>query len=120
MKAAMKAIDQTRASAGTPSEPLLALSYAAIGYATCFDNALAITAQRMKKTITRSRTSAKLGMGRNGQGGYALDFDLYVEVCGLPRVEARKLVETTHRVCPYSDAVRSNADVRLHVTVARS
>jgi osmotically inducible protein OsmC len=114
----MKAIHQTRASPGTHSEPLLTLRYAAIGYATCFDTALAITAQRMKKTITSSRTSAKLAMGRNGEGGHALDIDLYVEVCGLPRAEARKLVETTHRVCPYSDAVRSNGDVRLHVTVA--
>ena len=44
--------------------------------------------------------------------------DLYVEVRGLPKGDAHKLVETTHRVCPYSNAVRSNADVRLHVTVA--
>jgi hypothetical protein len=48
----MKAIDQTRASTGTDSEPLLALANAAIGYAMCFDTALAMTAQRMKKDIT--------------------------------------------------------------------
>jgi osmotically inducible protein OsmC len=118
MEAAMKAIEKTHASAGGNSEDLFALGYAAIGYATCFDNALAITAQRMNKTITSSRTSARLGMGRNGGGSYALDIDLYVEVRGLPKADARKLVETTHRVCPYSNAVRSNADVRLHVTVA--
>jgi len=114
----MKAIDQTRASTGTHSEPLLALGNAAIGYAMCFDTALAMTAQRMKKDITSSRTSAKIGMGRNSEGGYALGMDLYVEVRGLPKADARKLVETTHRVCPYSNAVRSNFDVRLRVTVA--
>ena len=48
-----------------------------------------MTAQRMKKDITSSRTSAKLGVGRNGD-----------------------------RVCPYSNAVRSNFDVHLRVTVA--
>ena len=30
----------------------------AIGYAACFDSALALTAQRMKKAISGSRTSA--------------------------------------------------------------
>jgi osmotically inducible protein OsmC len=114
----MKPIDQTRTSAGTHSEPLLSLGNAAIGYAMCFDTALAMTAQRMKKDITSSRTSAKLGVGRNSEGRYALDLDLYVEVRGLPKGDARKLVATTHRVCPYSNAVRSNLNVHLHVTVA--
>ena len=114
----MKAIDRTHAGVGGNSEDPFALGHAAIGYATCFDTALAMTAHRMNKTITSSRTSAKLGMGRNGEGSYALDIDLYVEVGGLPKADARKLVETTHRVCPYANAVRSNGDVRLHVTVA--
>jgi osmotically inducible protein OsmC len=43
--------------------------------------------------------------------------DLYVEVQGLPEAEARALVEATHHVCPYSNALRGNVDVRLHVTV---
>jgi Ohr subfamily peroxiredoxin len=118
LEAAMKAIDRSHAGVGGNSEELLALGHAAMGYATCFDHALAITAQRMNKPITGSRTSAKFGMGRVGEGGSALDIDLYVEVRGLPKADARKLVETTHRVCPYSNAVRRNADVHLHVTVA--
>ena len=72
----------------------------------------------MKKAITGSRTSVEVGMGQNDQGGYALDIDLYVEVGGLPDADARELVQATHRVCPYSNAVRGNVDVRLHVTVA--
>ena len=89
----------------------------AIGYAACFDSALALTAQRMKKVISGSRTSAAVGMGQNSAGGYALDVDLYVEVHGLPEAEARELVDTTHRVCPYSNALHGNVDVRLHVSV---
>ena len=88
----------------------------AIGYAACFDNALAVTARRLKKAISGSRTSVEVGMGQNDQGGYALDIDLYVEVGGLPDADARELVQATHRVCPYSNAVRG-VDVRLHVTV---
>lgn len=99
--------------AGTNPEQLFA-----IGYAACFDNALGLTAQRLKKSITGSRTSAEVGIGQNGEEGYALDIDLFVEVRGLLEADARELVETTHRICPYSNAVRGNVDVRLHVTVA--
>jgi lipoyl-dependent peroxiredoxin len=90
----------------------------AIGYAACFDNALAATARRLKKAITGSKTSAEVGLGQNDRGGYALDIDLFVEVRGLPEADARELVDAAHHVCPYSNAVRGNVDVRLHVSVA--
>jgi osmotically inducible protein OsmC len=88
----------------------------AIGYAACFDSALALTAKQLKMAITGSRTSAEVGMGQNGDGGYALDIDLHVAVRGLPEAQARQLVDATHRVCPYSNATRGNVEVRLHVT----
>jgi osmotically inducible protein OsmC len=88
----------------------------AIGYAACFDSALALTARQLKMAITGSRTAAEVGMGQNGEGGYALDIELHVEVRGLPEAQARELVDATHRVCPYSNAVRGNVEVRLHVT----
>ena len=31
--------------------------------------------------------------------------------------QAKDLVETTDKVCPYSNAVRGNVDVRLHTQV---
>ena len=116
----MKPIHPAHSSACANPQNLLALGHAAIGYAACFDGALAITAQRMKKVIAGSTTSARLAMGRIGEGGYALGIDLYVKVRGLPRADARRLVETTHRVCPYSNAILNNVDVRLHVSVART
>jgi organic hydroperoxide reductase OsmC/OhrA len=39
-------------------------------------------------------------------------------VQGLSEADAHKLVETTHQVCPYSNATRGNVDVRLHTSVA--
>jgi len=86
MEEAMKAIDKACSSASVNSEHLFALGSAAIGYAACFDTALAMTAQRMKKVITSSTTSAKLAIGRIGDRGYVLGIDLYVEVRGLPKV----------------------------------
>jgi len=88
----------------------------ALGYAACFDNALAGVAKQMNLPITGSRTSAEVGIGQTPAGGYALDIDLWIEVHGLAETEARALVEATHRVCPYSNATQSNIDVRLHVS----
>ena len=51
------------------------------------------------------------------QGGFGLDIDLSVEIAGLSEADAHALVETAHKVCPYSNATRNNVDVRLHVTV---
>ena len=86
----------------------------AMGYAACFDNALTHVAQRMKLEGVSSKTSAVVGLGMNTQGGYALDIDLYIELSGVSEEQAKALVETTDKVCPYSNAVRGNVDVRLH------
>lgn len=88
----------------------------AIGYAACFDNALKHVADKQKLALTASKTSAEVGIGQNTTGGFALDVDLYVEIQGLNDAEAGQLVEATHQVCPYSNALRGNVDVRLHIT----
>ncbi|ANF58731.1 organic hydroperoxide resistance protein [Halotalea alkalilenta] len=90
----------------------------AMGYAACFDNALPVAAKQLKLAPAGTKTSVEVGIGQTPEGGYALDIDLYVEVQGLDEADAQKLVEATHRVCPYSNATRGNVDVRLHVTVA--
>lgn len=90
----------------------------AMGYAACFDNALLVAAKQLRLAPTATRTSVEVGIGQTAAGGYALDVDLHVEVHGLDQSAARKLVETAHQVCPYSNATRGNIEVRLHVSVA--
>ena len=90
----------------------------AMGYAACFDNALPVAAKQLGLAPTGTRTSVEVGIGQTATGGYALDVELHVEVQGLDEAAARKLVEATHQVCPYSNATRGNIDVRLHVSVA--
>lgn len=90
----------------------------AMGYAACFDNAVIMLARQQKKALQGSQTSVQVGLGQAEAGGYGLDIDLYVEVRGLPEAEAQALVAAAHQICPYSNAVRGNVDVRLHVTVA--
>lgn len=87
----------------------------ALGYAACFDSAMAVVARQMQLDASGSRTSVEVGIGQTSEGGYKLDLDIHITVPGLSEAEAQRLVEATHRVCPYSHATRDNIDVRLHV-----
>ncbi|MDT0684320.1 organic hydroperoxide resistance protein [Roseicyclus sp. F158] len=98
---------------GTNPEQLFAL-----GYAACFDSAMEMTAKQLGLDASASKTSVAVGIGQRSEGGYALDLDITAHLPGMPEDDARKLVEATHEVCPYSNATRGNIDVRLHVDTA--
>lgn len=92
---------------GTNPEQLFA-----IGYASCFENALAAVARREKvepgDVSIDSRVSLVTGESRS--------FTIAVELAvTLPELEdeeqAVELVRKAHRVCPYSNATRGNIDV---------
>jgi len=88
----------------------------AMGYAACFLNAVKFIGLGEKLHISpESTVTATVGIGTNGQGGYGLDVALAVSLPGLDHAKAQELVEKAHRVCPYSNAVRGNIDVRLSV-----
>jgi Ohr subfamily peroxiredoxin len=61
--------------------------------------------------------AARVGIGPNGAGGYGLAVALRAHLPGLDQVEADKLVEQAHQVCPYSNATRGNVEVTLTTTV---
>ncbi|MCD8547038.1 MAG: hypothetical protein LRY38_00990 [Aeromonadaceae bacterium] len=77
------------------------------------------------KTLYQTRATAK--GGRQGQvstdegnltlqlaeGGFGLTVQLSAKLEGLARDAAQQLLETTHRVCPYSNAIRGNVPVTL-------
>jgi Ohr subfamily peroxiredoxin len=87
----------------------------ALGYAACFDSAMDLTAKELKINVTASRTTVEVGIGQRAEGGYSLDLDITAHLPGLDEAEARRLVEATHQICPYSNATRGNIDVRLHI-----
>lgn len=87
----------------------------AAGYAACFDSALAFVAGQRKLRLGGSRVEATVGIGPNGQGGFVLSVRLDVTIEGLPRDQAQALMEATHLVCPYSNALRGNVDVQLEL-----
>jgi lipoyl-dependent peroxiredoxin len=98
------------AGTGTNPEQLFAA-----GYSACFQGALGLVARRENADISGSRVTAKVGIGRNGAGGFGLAVELSVSIPGLDAAAAKKLVELAHQVCPYSNATRGNIDVTLNV-----
>jgi osmotically inducible protein OsmC len=90
----------------------------ALGYAACFDNALKHLAGLQKLPLAASQTSAEVGMGQTKDGGFKLDVDLHVTITGLDQAPAEALLAKAHDICPYSNALRGNVDVRLHLTIA--
>jgi len=86
----------------------------AAGYAACFSNALLHVAREAKIAIKAAPTTSTVGIGPNAQGGFALTVALDIKL-ELEEAAAIELVRTAHQVCPYSNAVRGNIDVKLTV-----
>ncbi|MDC9753426.1 MULTISPECIES: organic hydroperoxide resistance protein [Morganellaceae] len=87
----------------------------ALGYAACFDSAMEITAKQLKLNAKGAKTSIEVGIGQRSGGGYGLNLDITAHLLGMAREDAQRLVEATHQLCPYSNAIRGNIDVRLHI-----
>lgn len=86
----------------------------AAGYSACFSNAILHVARETKVAIKAAPTTATVGIGPNESGGFALTVALSVEL-DLAQDVAIELVKTAHQVCPYSNAVSGNIDVKLTV-----
>jgi Ohr subfamily peroxiredoxin len=96
---------------GTNPEQLFA-----VGYAACFQSAIRHVARRQNKAITDSSVTATVGLGPREAGGFQLAVDMEVRVAGISSEEAAELVRFVHaEICPYSNAVRGNVDVRIRV-----
>lgn len=85
----------------------------AAGYAACFDSALGFVAGQRKQKLSGTQVDATVGIGQREAGGFGLVVTLEVTIPELPRDEAQALLEATHQVCPYSNALRGNVDVTL-------
>ncbi|AKJ29258.1 organic hydroperoxide resistance protein [Caldimonas brevitalea] len=85
----------------------------AAGYSACFLSAMKVVAGQQKKALPADASvTAKVGIGPIA-AGYGLEVDLAVSLPGMEREAAQALVETAHKVCPYSNATRNNIEVRL-------
>jgi len=94
---------------GTNPEELFA-----VGFAACFEGALAAVGRRVKEDIGDVAIDSKVMLFPTEERGFRLGVELDVT---LPSIEdpakAAELVRAAHRVCPYSNATRNNIDVAL-------
>ena len=94
---------------GTNPEELFA-----VGFASCFESALAVIGRRKDQDTQDAAIDSSVSLLPTGDGGFKLAVGLDVT---LPSVEdpelAADLVRAAHKVCPYSNATRGNVDVAL-------
>jgi osmotically inducible protein OsmC len=90
----------------------------ALGYSACFDNAMQLITHRMKLAPSACSTTVEVGMAEIEGGGYGLDIDIYANIAGLSEPEAQSLLTAAHKICPYSNALHGNVDVRLHLNLS--
>ena len=84
------------------------------GYSACFLGALRLVARNEKIAIDdASGITAKIGIGKDSDGGFGLTAELIGYLPGLELAAADDLMQKAHQVCPYSKATRGNIDVTL-------
>jgi Ohr subfamily peroxiredoxin len=94
---------------GTNPEELFA-----VGYAACFESALAAVARRRPLDAGEVTIESAVSLLPTGDGGFRLAVTLDVSLPSVSdRETAADLVRGAHLVCPYSNATRGNIDVDL-------
>ena len=96
---------------GTNPEQLFA-----VGYAACFEGAIAAVARRDRAEVGDVSIDSQVSLYPTEERGFKLGVVLDVS---LPHVsdaeEAKRIVAAAHKVCPYSNATRGNIEVALTV-----
>ncbi|MEX2520780.1 MAG: organic hydroperoxide resistance protein [Paracoccaceae bacterium] len=86
----------------------------ASGYAACFLGAMkAVSKDVGVKVPNETTVESTVGIGPRSEGGFGLEIALEINLPGVDKAEAKKLVDKAHQVCPYSNATRGNIDVKL-------
>jgi osmotically inducible protein OsmC len=93
---------------GTNPEQLFA-----VGYAACFEGALATVARRKKLEAGDVEIDSKVDLVTGEDRSFTIAVELAVTLPSVDDAEALELVEAAHKVCPYSNATRGNIDVKL-------
>jgi Ohr subfamily peroxiredoxin len=95
---------------GTNPEELFA-----VGYAGCFHSAVIILARRMKLDTEGSTVTSRVSLRLEDDRSFGLAVELEVGLPKLTPEEARELVDSAHKTCPYSRATRGNIPVEISI-----
>ncbi|MBM7554334.1 organic hydroperoxide resistance protein [Thalassobacillus pellis] len=99
---------EDKSETGTNPEQLFAAAYA-----TCYDGALNLVADKKKKDIDSTLTADVSLLKDPEDNGFKIGVVLHVEINGVSQEEAEELAQEAHKVCPYSKATRGNIEVEL-------
>jgi lipoyl-dependent peroxiredoxin len=88
----------------------------ALGYSACFGSALQYVAGQKKLHLSPDfSVSVTVDLLQTDAGGFALGVQLKATLPGVEKAQAEELVKIAHTVCPYSNAIHGNVDVKLSV-----
>ena len=85
----------------------------AVGYAACFIGAMKAVSSKIGIKVPEDvaiDSSVSLGPIKDG-AAFGVAVKMKVTLPGLSDADKKKLVDTAHQVCPYSNATRGNIDV---------
>ncbi|MCB2408088.1 organic hydroperoxide resistance protein [Hymenobacter lucidus] len=87
----------------------------AAGYASCFQQALIVIANRENQTLDPASTvQCSVTLFQEGEG-YGLSAVLDVDLKGMDLQTATDIVNKAHQICPYSVGTRGNMEVELKI-----
>lgn len=85
----------------------------ASAYAACFSSAVAGAAERAHRKIPGLGVTANVALREENHGDLTLAIELRAAMPGVARSDAEHLLHLAHQTCPYSKALRGNAQVTL-------
>jgi lipoyl-dependent peroxiredoxin len=93
---------------GTPGNGTNPEQLFAVGWSACFLSAMKLVASKMKvKLPDETAIDPEVDLC-TGEDGYSLQARLNVNLPGLDREIAQKIVDGAEQTCPYSKAIRGN------------
>jgi osmotically inducible protein OsmC len=87
----------------------------AAGYASCFQQALLVIAQRANDKLDADTTvNCSVSLFQEGEG-YGLSAVLDIDLKKFDEAKTIEMVRQAHKICPYSVGTRGNMEVELRV-----
>ena len=106
-------LDVTLSSPGTSGTGTNPEQLFAAGYSACFIGAMKAVAGMQKITLPQDLSiDASVDLGKI-PNAYGIAVRMNVSLPGMDRAAAQQLIDTAHKVCPYSNATRGNIDVTI-------
>ncbi|MCW6531985.1 organic hydroperoxide resistance protein [Sphingomonas sp. MMSM20] len=106
-------LDVTLSTPGGPGRGTNPEQLFAAGWSACFQGAMGIAARAKGVTLPAGLAIDAQVELRQGDDGYSLAARLNVHVPGIDPAVARQIIETAHRTCPYSKAIKGNIDAMV-------